>query len=107
MKMKLLDTALLGILAGMAAPALAQDLPAAPATAQARGDAAAGAADEAWLHQPAPGDGDGDAQAPMDCGAGACVSDKGLVFKLRTRSYDRPVTEGTTAQSPSEALQPD
>ncbi|WP_407353713.1 hypothetical protein [Luteimonas sp. R10] len=95
MKMKLLDTALLGILAGMAAPALAQDLPAPPATAQT------GA--EAWLYQPAP---DGDATA-LDCGADGCASDEGLVFKLRTRSYDRPVTEGTSAQSSSEALQPD
>ncbi|MDH5835100.1 hypothetical protein [Luteimonas kalidii] len=76
MKMKLLDTALLGILAGMCAGASAQ--------------------------QPAP------ATAAIECGDEGCNDDSGeLVFRVRTRSYDQPVTTGTDAQSSSEALQPD
>ncbi|NZA28520.1 hypothetical protein H0E84_19280 [Luteimonas sp. SJ-92] len=104
--MKLLDTALIGILAGMASTALAQDAQApAATTAQTADDAGADA--EAWLRQPAPGDGSSAAQTALDCSAEGCVSDEGLVFKLRTRSYDRPSTDGTTPQSSSEALQPD
>lgn len=76
MKMKLLDTALLGILAGTSASASAQQ--AAPAT------------------------------AAIECGDEGCSSDAGeLVFRVRTRSYDQPVTTGTGAQSSSAALQPD
>jgi len=82
MKMKLLDTTLIGILAGMSAAAAAQ----APEPAQ---DAAP-------------------ATAPMECADEACRDDNGdLVFRLRTRSYDQPVTTGTSERSSSEALQPD
>ncbi|MDH5822405.1 hypothetical protein QFW77_05300, partial [Luteimonas sp. RD2P54] len=99
MKMKLLDTALIGILAGMASTALAQEETSVPAATVTDATGMPGAG------QPAtPAAAAGEA---LDCGAEGCVSDEGLVFKLRTRSYDRPVTEGTTAQSPSEALQPD
>ena len=92
MKMKLLDYTLIGLLAGMASPALAQDVDAA-----AQADAAVpvqALVDEA-------------AAAGIDCDAGACSSDEGLLFELRTRSYDEPVTSGTSAASTSEALQPD
>lgn len=82
MKMKLLDYTLIGILAGMTSIASAQDT--APVAAP----------------DPAPADG-------IDCEAGACVSDEGLLFQLRTRSYDQPVTSGTSEQSSSQVLQPD
>ncbi|WP_202845511.1 TonB-dependent receptor [Luteimonas saliphila] len=76
MKMKLLDTALIGILAGISASASAQQ--ATPAT------------------------------AAIECGEEDCSDDSGeLVFRVRTRSYDQPVTSGTDAQSSSAALQPD
>ncbi|MCD9033715.1 hypothetical protein LDO32_18545 [Luteimonas sp. Y-2-2-4F] len=81
MKKKLLDAALLGILAGMSSAALAQ----APAPE------AAPAAD-----------------AAMDCDEGACSSAEGeLLFRVRTRSYDQPATAGTSERSSSQALQPD
>ncbi|KAF1721601.1 TonB-dependent receptor [Pseudoxanthomonas wuyuanensis] len=86
--MKLLDYTLIGILAGMSQMALAQ----------AQGTDAASAA---------AGQDGGAAQPTMDCGATGCMSDEGLLFKLRTRSYDHPVTEGTSAGSSSAALQPD
>ena len=79
MKMKLLDYTLMGLLAGMAA-----------AQAQAQEATA-----------PAP------ASPQLDCTGDACTSDEGLLFKLRTRSYDVPVTTGTSEQSSSEKLQPD
>ena len=78
MKMKLLDCALLGVLAGMALPAEAQD--AAPAVP---------------------------ASAPLDCTGESCASEEGLLFKLRTRGYKMPVTEGTSERSSSSQLQPD
>ncbi|ASR42458.1 hypothetical protein BEN78_02660 [Xanthomonas citri pv. mangiferaeindicae] len=79
MKMKLLDTALIGILAGMSSAVLGQPRPAAPATDPA-----------------------------MDCDDGACTTESGdLVFRVRTRSFDQPVSVGTDARSSSEALQPD
>ncbi len=80
MKKTLLDTALLGILAGMSSAALAQ----APSS---EGAAAADAA--------------------MDCDDGACSADGELLFRVRTRSYDQPVTTGTSERSSSQALQPD
>jgi hypothetical protein len=43
----------------------------------------------------------------MDCTETDCRSRDGLLFQLRTRSYDEPVTRGTTAESSSAALQPD
>lgn len=90
MKMKLLDYTLLCVLAGMAPAALAQD--AAPVDAGGSSSAGAGA--------PA-------AQAGLDCDDEGCRSDGELLFRLRTRSYDEPVTEGTSAASSSAALQPD
>jgi hypothetical protein len=79
MKMKLLDTALIGILAGMSSAVLAQPRPAAAAT-----------------------------DPTMDCEDGACTTEAGdLVFRVRTRSFDQPVSVGTDARSSSEALQPD
>src|SRR5690606_24183252 len=63
----------------------------------ARGDAA--------VQVPEPAD---DARATgIDCDDDACTTDQGLLFQLRTRSYDEPVTRGTSATSSSEALQPD
>ena len=79
MKMKLLDYTLMGLLAGMAA-------------AQAQAQEAT---------SPAP------ASPQLDCTGDACTSDEGLLFKLRTRSYDVPVTEGTNERSGSQVLQPD
>lgn len=85
MKRKLLDAALLAALAGMASTtATAQSAPAAPAA-----DAGAAGA------------------ATMDCDADGCRSDGDLLFRLRTRSYDQPVTRGTSEASSSQALQPD
>lgn len=74
MKMKLLDYTLIGILAGFAANATAQDASIAPAT---------------------------------QCGADGCASDEGVLFKIRTRGEQRPVTDATTEQSDSGTLQPD
>ncbi|MCD9027450.1 hypothetical protein LDO26_04375 [Luteimonas sp. BDR2-5] len=85
MKMKLLDTALISILAGMAPAAFAQQ--AAPADAAAASPAAT--------------------DAPLECEGESCSSDEGLLFQLRTRSYDQPVTTGLSEHSGSAALQPD
>ncbi|MEN1972681.1 hypothetical protein WCE34_10180 [Luteimonas sp. MJ204] len=82
--MKLLDHALLGILAGLAPVAMAQDVP-----------------------QPAPAEAGNVAPTVFDCNDAGCAGDEGLLFRLRTRSYDEPVTEGTDADSGSAALQPD
>ncbi|HSX63312.1 MAG TPA: hypothetical protein VLF15_01150, partial [Pseudoxanthomonas sp.] len=45
--------------------------------------------------------------AHLDCTTEGCASGEGLVFSLRTRSYDQPVTDGTDASSSSQTLQPD
>ena len=82
-KMKLLDRALLSILASMVAMPVAQ---------------AQDAATPAVL-PPAP--------APMDCGQAGCSENGELVFRLRTRSWEEPVTAGTSANSAPEVLQPD
>lgn len=82
MKMKLLDYTLIGLLAGTV-PVAAAQTPASPAPRS------------------------GDAAASVDCGDDGCRGEEGLLFRLRTRSYDRPVTQGTDARSSSEALQPD
>ena len=89
MKMKLLDYTLISLLAGMAAPAAMAQQAAATGNAQATQDRA-----------------DGTAQA-VDCNAHECTGEEGLLFRLRTRSYDRPVTSGTSERSSSKALQPD
>ncbi len=88
MKMKLLDYTLISLLAGMAAPM---------AAAQTAG---------AQVTQPQQDRAEGTAQA-VDCDAEGCTGDEGLLFRLRTRSYDRPVTRGTDERSSSEVLQPD
>jgi hypothetical protein len=82
MKMKLLDYTLIGLLAG-AAPL-------------------AGAQTTASVAHPA-----GDGQRPVDCSDEACKGEEGLLFRLRTRSYDKPVTHDTSEASSSPALQPD
>jgi hypothetical protein len=87
MKRKLLDTALIGILAGLAAlPAHAQETQAAPAASG----------------QPAR-----DEPSSVECTDAACTSDDGLLLRIRTRGEREPVTQGTTTQSSSESLEPD
>jgi hypothetical protein len=83
MKMKLLDYTLITLMAGMAPLASAQE--AKPVDPEAGGTTA----------------------TPLDCTDTGCSSGEGLLFKLRTRSYDKPLTEGTSAQSSSAELQPD
>ncbi|MGB9101943.1 MAG: hypothetical protein WCC51_15060 [Stenotrophomonas indicatrix] len=85
MKMKLLDVTLIGLLAGSAPIASAQTA----TPVQAQQDRAEGTAQ------------------PMDCDGERCTGEEGLLFRLRTRSYDKPVTHDTGARSSSEALQPD
>ncbi|HEX7990121.1 MAG TPA: hypothetical protein VF513_08170, partial [Stenotrophomonas sp.] len=84
MKMKLLDYTLISLLAGMAPIAVAQE-------AVVNGDAGAGA----------------DTATPVSCDSEGCTAADGLSFRLRTRSYDNPVTHGTDAHSSSAALQAD
>jgi hypothetical protein len=86
MRMKLLDCTLTGILAGMAPLAGAQE---ADSRAQAQQGAAEGMA------------------RPLDCTNESCTSQDGLLFRLRTRSYDKPITRDTDKQSSSMELQPD
>lgn len=76
-KIKLLDGALLSIIAAMAA------VPA----AQAENDRTAA--------QDAP---------PMACDTQGCHQDEQMLFQLRTRSWDRPLSQGTDARSGSQAL---
>jgi hypothetical protein len=85
MKMKLLDVTLISLLAGTAPLAGAQT----DAGTQAAKDRADGMA------------------TPVDCNAETCTGEDGLLFRLRTRSYDKPVTRETSERSSSEALQPD
>ncbi|WP_250064169.1 hypothetical protein [Stenotrophomonas mori] len=87
MKMKVLDYTLICLLAGAVPLAAAQE------TAVPDGQAAADAAEGAAV--------------ALDCAAGDCHGEDGLLFRLRTRSYDRPVTRGTDATASSQALQPD
>lgn len=83
MKMKLLDYTLISLLAGAAPMVAAQE--------------AATTADTAVQ-------GEG---ATVTCDTDRCTSEDGLFFRLRTRSYDQPVTRETNAQASSAALQPD
>ena len=83
MKMKLIDLSLATLLAGVSLPALAQDQ-SAPLPAPAA------AADEGLV-----------------CSEESCTDSDGFVFRLRTRSYARPVTSGTDEHSSSATLQPD
>ena len=83
MKMKLIDLSLATLLTGVSLPALAQD----------QGNpspAPAAAADEGLV-----------------CSEESCTDSDGFVFRLRTRSYARPVTSGTDEHSSSATLQPD
>ncbi len=88
MKMKVLDYTLICLLAGAAPLASAQEAGegAEPAVTESAG---------------------GEAALPMDCSATACHGEDGLLFQLRTRSYDQPVTQGTDVRSSSQTLQPD
>lgn len=43
----------------------------------------------------------------MECDASGCKADGDLLFTLRSRSYDEPVTEGTSTKSSSQVLEPD
>ena len=72
MKMKLLDYTLIGLLAGMAPLAMAQE-----------------------SVQSASGDAGGTAQAEpaVDCTDSGCTSQEGLLFRLRTRGERKPVVE--------------
>lgn len=85
MKMKLLDYTLISLLAGSVPMAAAQTA----APAQAQQDRAEGTA------------------TAMDCDGDRCTGEDGLLFRLRTRSYDKPITRDTDVRSSSEALQPD
>ena len=81
MKMKLLDYTLIGILAGgLLSPAAAQDM-------AAQGDTAS--------------------SDQTRCDDGGCDSDEGMVFTVRTRGEQRPMTTGTDERSDSGVLQPD
>ncbi|KAF1717896.1 hypothetical protein CSC74_03035 [Pseudoxanthomonas yeongjuensis] len=82
--MKTLDCALIGLLAGMAPLAEAME-----------GSSGSG------IPQAEPV-----ASSPQ-CTVQGCTGKEGLLFQVRTRSYDVPVTQGTDARSSSEALQPD
>ena len=83
MKKTILHTALLGVLAGLAAaPVGAQQ-----STQSGAGEDAAGAA--------------------VDCTGQTCTSGGDVVMRVRTRGERAPVTDGTTTQSTSGELQPD
>jgi hypothetical protein len=83
MKNQLLNLTLASLMASVAMPALAQNMAeVADDRADERSDA-------------------------LDCSDDRCTDDSGTVFRLRTRSYARPVTSGTNEHSSSEALQPD
>ena len=84
MKMKLLDYTLISLLAGMAPVATAQEAAATGGTGAEHG-----------------------ATTPLRCDGDGCTAADGLSFRLRTRSYDSPVSQGTDAHSSAAALQPD
>lgn len=84
MKRKLLDCTLISLLAGAAPMAYAQS----GTSTGVRTDG----------QEPVP---------TVDCDSSGCSSDQDLLFLLRTRSYDQPVTQGTGKQSSVPALQPD
>jgi hypothetical protein len=82
-KMRALDCALAGLLAGVSPIATAADSSAASPAPQA------------------------EPTSTPQCTPQGCTNDAGLLFQLRTRSYDMPLTKGTGPKSSSEALQPD
>lgn len=84
--MKFFDITIAGLMAGVSAPtiALAQE------------------------HVPVPQGAVTDEQdREIDCTGDQCADKDGILFRLRTRSYAKPVTSGTNDRSTSEALQPD
>ncbi|MGN6223733.1 hypothetical protein [Pseudoxanthomonas sp.] len=85
-QMKLLDCTLIAILASLTWQAGAQDTTERAAAPQGKAE---------------------DPHQPFDCTHEACTSQEGLLFRLRSRSYDTPVSEGTSKQSSSLELQPD
>ncbi|HEY0660912.1 MAG TPA: hypothetical protein VGD21_06310 [Lysobacter sp.] len=91
MKMKLLDYTLISLLAGMSPLAAAQDTSATPQEQRPEQEQEQAEA----------------AVSTVDCTDTTCTDEAGLLLRLRTRGYTRPVTEGTGKQSSSEALQPD
>ncbi len=103
MKIKLLDYALVCALTGVAPMALAQEAPSPQADMQPDStnvDAADKTAADAT------GDAVQDATPAVDCRGDTCTSDQGVLMRIRTRGERQPVTQGTTTQSSSQALQP-
>ena len=99
MKMKLLDCALIALLAGIAANAGAQERVDAADTDARNTDADNKGADNKGA----------DRQARVDCGATGCASTSGdgVLLRVRTRGARKPATVGTGEASASAALQPD
>lgn len=83
MKIKLIDLGLATLLTGVSHAALAQDQS---------------------VPEPVPAE---VAEDRLTCSAQACSDSDGIVFRLRTHNYSRPVSIGTNSHSSSEALQPD
>ncbi len=104
MKKKLLDAALVGILAGMAPLALAQEKGKASDLVNTTPVTSGSEARPLW---PAPEATPAELPADVDCDTGGCNSEEGLLFRLRTRGEREPLTEPVTTESTSEALQPD
>ncbi|KKW69379.1 hypothetical protein AAV94_00025 [Lampropedia cohaerens] len=93
--MKLLDYTLISLMAGVASPMV---------MAQASDSALHGTTAQGGPAQLGQGDG---ASIAIDCTEQTCTGEEGLLFRLRTRSYDRPVTQGLDEGASSQALQPD
>lgn len=92
MKMKLLDYTLMSLLAGMApAQSMAQAAAVRPATLP-----------DATVSTPTT-----DQARAVQCNAGLCQSEDGIVMRVRTRGERQPETSDTTEASSSQALQPD
>jgi hypothetical protein len=90
MKMKLLDSTLICLLAGISPLALAQQ-----ATTAAAGNAGAKAGADTTT------------AASVDCEGDTCASGEGVLMRVRTRGEREPVTQGTSPASSSPALAPD
>ena len=84
LKMKLFNCSVAGLMASVSVSAMAQD------NAQVPKDVRAEEAGDA-----------------LDCSQDQCSGEEGMLFRLRTRSYSKPVSTDTNAQSTSQALQPD
>ncbi len=104
MKIKLLDYALVCALAGVAPTVLAHE--ASPPQADMQSDSTnVDAADKAAAD--ATGDAAQEGTPAVDCQGDTCTTDQGVLMRIRTRGERQPVTQGTTTQSSSQALQPD